>query len=107
MFAYSPRENTKSYKMKDNVPAELKQERLAEIIEHQTKISLNENKKLIGKTKSVLLESYSKKSSDNLLGRTDCNRSVIIPSENYEIGDKIDVKIEKVNSATLFGKPIK
>lgn len=107
MFAYSPRENTKSYKMKDNVPAELKQERLAEIIELQTKISLNENKKLIGKTKSVLLESYSKKSSDNLLGRTDCNRSVIIPSENYEIGDKIDVKIEKVNSATLFGKPIK
>ena len=107
MFAYSPRENTKSYKMKDNVPDELKQERLAEIIELQTKFSLNENKKLIGKTKSVLLESYSKKSSDNLLGRTDCNRSVIIPAENYEVGDKIDVKIEKVNSATLFGKPIK
>jgi len=103
MFAYSPRENTKAYKMDDDVPEEVKQRRLSEIIELQRNISLKQNKKLIGKTKEILLESLSKKSDDFMMGRTDCNKSVIIPRNGYNIGDKVLTKIERVNSATLFG----
>lgn len=103
MFAYSPRENTKAYKMADDVPEEVKQRRLSEIIELQRKISIKKNKKLIGITKEILLESVSKKSEDFLMGRTDCNKSVIIPKNGFNIGDKVVTKIERVNSATLFG----
>jgi len=106
MFSYSPRENTKAYKMKDDVSAEIKKKRLEEIIEIQRKISLEINKLSINKTKQILLETLSKKSPEFIMGRTDCNKSVIIPRKNHRIGDFTDVVIEKVNSATLFGKKI-
>jgi tRNA-2-methylthio-N6-dimethylallyladenosine synthase len=109
-FAYSPRENTKSFSYSDDVDPETKKRRLEEIIEQQRKISLDLNSKLIGKTKEVLLENVSKKSPDFLMGRTDCNKSTIIPKYNNilkkesEIGDVLNVKIIKANSATLFGE---
>lgn len=103
MFVYSPRENTKAFKMADDVPEEIKQRRLSEIIELQRNVSIRQNKKLIGTTKEILLESVSKKSDDFLMGRTDCNKSVIIPGNGLRIGDKVSTKIERVNSATLFG----
>lgn len=106
MFAYSPRENTKAYKMKDNIQADIKKKRLEEIIEIQRKISLELNKLTISKTKQILLETLSKKSPEFIMGRTDCNKSVIIPGKNHKIGDLVNVVIEKVNSATLFGKTI-
>ncbi len=105
-FIYSPREGTKAFKLKDDVPLELKKKRLSEIINLQRKISLNIHKKLIGKKKQILIESYSKRSKDFLMGRTDCNKTVIIPKGNYNIGDFVNVKIKKVNSATLFGTVI-
>lgn len=104
MFAYSPRENTKAYKYLDDIPYETKQKRLEEIIELQRKISLKINKELIGKEKEILIEATSKKSSDFLMGRTDCNKSTIIPKANHKIGDLVNVKINKANSATLFGE---
>jgi tRNA-2-methylthio-N6-dimethylallyladenosine synthase len=103
-FAYSPRENTKSFKMIDDVPQDVKMRRLDEIIQLQRKLSLKTNKKLVGMTKEILLESESKKSGEFLMGRTDCNKSVIVPRRNYLIGDKIKVKIIKSNSATLFAE---
>jgi tRNA-2-methylthio-N6-dimethylallyladenosine synthase len=103
MFAYSPREHTKAFEMKNNVPDEIKKRRLSEIIEIQSLISTNLNKNLVGKTKEVLLESVSKKSDDFLMGRTDCNKSVIIPKGSFKIGDLVNVKIKRTNSATLFG----
>lgn len=106
MFAYSPRENTKAYRMNDDVPAITKKKRLEEIIEIQRKISLEINKLTINKTKKILLEVLSKKSPEFIMGRTDCNKSVIIPKNNHNFGDLIDVIIEKVNSATLFGREI-
>jgi tRNA-2-methylthio-N6-dimethylallyladenosine synthase len=106
MFAYSPRENTKAYKYLDDIPYEIKQRRLEEIIELQRKISLKINKELIGKEKEILLETTSKKSPDYLMGRTDCNKSTIIPKENRKIGDFVKVKINKANSATLFGESV-
>jgi tRNA-2-methylthio-N6-dimethylallyladenosine synthase len=106
MFAYSPRENTKAYKMRDDVPAKIKKKRLEEIIEIQRKISLEINKLTINKTKQILIETLSKKSPEFIMGRTDCNKSVIIPKNNHKIGDFTNVIIEKVNAATLFGKAI-
>ena len=72
----------------------------------QRNISLEVHNKMLGKTLNVLFESRSKRSDKQLMGRTDCNKSVIIEKGKYEIGDFLDVKIEKVNSATLFGKVI-
>ncbi len=105
-FIYSPREGTKAFKFIDDVPIEVKKKRLEEIINLQRKISLNIHKRLIGKEKEILIESYSKKSKDFFMGRTDCNKTVIIPKGNYNIGDFVFVKIERVNSATLFGTGI-
>lgn len=106
LFAYSPRENTKAFKMVDDVPSDIKSRRLDEIVSLQRKLSLKKNSELINKTKEILLESESKKSKEFLMGRTDCNKSVIIKKANYKIGEFVNVKIEKVNSATLFGKTV-
>jgi len=112
MFAYSPREKTKSYSMIDDVNMEIKKRRLEEIIELQRKISIEVNSKLIGKTKEILLESASKKSADFMMGRTDCYKSTIVPKfdnileKEYKIGDIVNAKIIKANSATLFGEII-
>ena len=118
-FAYSPRENTKAYYMVNDIDDETKKRRLDEIITLQRKISVEINERLLGKTMKVLIESLSRKSDEYFMGRTDCNKSVIIPKEfsyvnksgdliqkkNFAIGDLLDVKINKVNSATLFGEP--
>jgi tRNA-2-methylthio-N6-dimethylallyladenosine synthase len=112
MFAYSLRENTKSFSYPDDVKAEIKKRRLEEIIDLQRKISIKVNSSLIGKTMEVLIESVSKKSPDFLMGRTDCNKSTIvskIPQKNckeLKIGEFVNLKIFKANSATLFGEVI-
>jgi tRNA-2-methylthio-N6-dimethylallyladenosine synthase len=103
-FAYSPRENTKSYRMPDDVPYEVKTQRLDEIIQIQRKVSAKIYKNMVGKSKDILIESVSKKSNDYLMGRTDCNKSVILPREKNKIGDIVNVKIVKSNSATLFAE---
>jgi tRNA-2-methylthio-N6-dimethylallyladenosine synthase len=103
-FAYSPRENTKSYRMTDDVPMEVKTRRLDEIIHVQRKVSARIYKNMVGRTEKVLIESNSKKSDDYLMGRTDCNKSVILPKRNNKIGDLVNVKIVKSNSATLFAE---
>jgi tRNA-2-methylthio-N6-dimethylallyladenosine synthase len=107
MFAYSPRENTKAYKYLDDIPYEIKQRRLEEIVEHQRKISYRLNKCLVNTEKEILIETISKKSPDYIMGRTDCNKSVIIPKNSFKIGDFVKVKINKANSATLFGEAVK
>jgi len=110
MFAYSPRENTKSYEMEDNIPDEVKLRRLGEVIELQRKISLEVNKRMIGKTEEILIESLSKKSGEELMGRTGCNKSTIVPRYNndknreYKTGEFVKARIIKSNSATLFGE---
>lgn len=118
-FLYSPRENTKAYTMPVDIPDEVRRRRMEEIITLQREISYDINRKMIGKTKRVLVESLSRKSDDYLMGRTDCNKSVILPAnsnlqenklqENQNapaIGDMIDILITNANSATLFGDPV-
>ncbi|MFA3784033.1 tRNA (N6-isopentenyl adenosine(37)-C2)-methylthiotransferase MiaB [Melioribacteraceae bacterium 4301-Me] len=105
MFKYSPRQGTKAYNMKDDVPDEVKTKRLNEIIDLQHKISYEINQKMIGTTEIILVEGLSKKSDAFLSGRTDTNKVTIFPKvENVKPGDYVKVKINRATSATLFGE---
>ena len=105
MFKYSPREGTKAYNMKDDVPEEVKTKRLNEIIDLQHSISFEINQAQIGTEEIILIEGFSKKSDQFLSGRTDTNKIVIIPrSEEIKSGDYVKVKINRATSATLFGE---
>jgi tRNA-2-methylthio-N6-dimethylallyladenosine synthase len=106
MFKYSAREKTKACQMGDDVDDETKTKRLMEIIELQRQISFELNSKMVGNTYEILIESLSKKSDEMLSGRTDGNKSVIIPKNGTSIGEKVTVKIKKANSATLFGEVV-
>ena len=105
MFKYSKRPNTLAQrKYEDDVDEKVKSRRLTEIINLQQKHSLHNNKKNIGKIKEVLVEGYSKKSNEQLFGRTTQNTVVVFPKENIKIGDFVKIKINSCTSATLIGK---
>ena len=113
MFRYSPREGTKAFAEKDDVSEAEKIRRLNEIIELQNRISLEENEKDIGCVFEILVESPSKKNRNEWLGRTQTAKLVIFDNSGldsdsriYKAGDKINVKITKVTSATLFGHQV-
>lgn len=112
MFKYSPRENTPAYKMGDDVPDEVKTRRLQEIIDLQNRISFEINQHHLGQVFEVLVGGESKKSKEELTGRTDTNKMVVFPGRlNHSdgrkgpisIGDYVHVRIHRANSATLFG----
>lgn len=108
MFKYSERPNTKAARhMKDDVPEDVKTERLNEIIALQNKLSELSNKKDVGKTLEVLVEGLSKRSNDFLFGRTSQNKVVVFPKQEYGIGDYVKVKITDCTSATLIGESVK
>lgn len=105
MFKYSQREGTYAAKnFQDDIQEEEKILRLNKMIELQNKISKNNNEKKIGKTFEVLVEGYSKRSKEQMFGRTEENNVVIFPAKNLKIGDFVNVKILKVSSATLIGE---
>jgi len=106
MYKYSVRPNTPASRMEDDVPKELKQIRLAEIIETQLAHSLVHMKKKLGKTFEVLIEGDSKKSDQHFYGRTTHNSAVIFEKGNHKLGDYVMVKIDDCTSATLKGKVI-
>lgn len=106
MFKYSPREKTKAWKMEDDVDEETKTRRLVEIVELQRDISEEKNRETVGKEYEVIIEGVSKKSDKMLFGRTDGNKTVIIPLNDAKPGDKLIVKINRANSATLFGEAV-
>ena len=104
MFKYSPREGTKAFRMEDDVPEDVKSKRLQEIIDIQHQISLEKNQDMIGKDEIILVEGFSKKSNNFISGRTDTNKTVIVPiNDKIKISDYIRVKINKATSGTLFG----
>lgn len=108
MYKYSERPGTlAAKKMVDDVSEEDKSRRLSEIIAVQNRISLENNQALIGQIVNVLADGISKKSENDLTGRNDQNMKVIFPKENYQIGDFVKVKIEKVTTISLIGVAIK
>ncbi len=108
MYAYSERPGTlAAKKYADDISAEVKSRRLAEIIALQNKLSTENNKKEIGKTYKVLIEGFSKKSENDFKGRNDQNKTVIFPvNGNYKKGDYVNVLIEKTTTTSLIGKVI-
>lgn len=107
MFYYSERPNTPAEKrFEDDIPLETKKRRLQEIIALQQEHSLNRNKKDIGKTFKVLVEGYSKRSKEHLMGRNSANKVVIFPKENYKKGDYAHIKVNDCTAATLFGESV-
>jgi tRNA-2-methylthio-N6-dimethylallyladenosine synthase len=104
-FAYSERPDTLAARtMTDDVPAEVKQRRLAQVIDLQRQITGEIHAAQVGRRERILLETVSRRSPDELLGRTDSFRSVIVPAgPAAALGALVDVKIERANPATLFG----
>jgi len=106
MYSYSERPGTPAAKkLADDIPEEVKQRRLEEIIALQQINSLYRAQKRLGKTEKVLIEGLSKKSKTDFCGRSDHNHMVIFPvSAGYQPGDYVNVLIEKTTTATLIGK---
>ncbi len=107
MFAYSERPGTlASKKYPDDIPYEVKTERLNEIIALQGRMSLKSNEKEVGKVLKVLVEGPSKKNPDELCGRASSNKMCVFPSRGEKAGDYCEVEVVSVTSATLLCKRI-
>ncbi|MBO5838961.1 MAG: tRNA (N6-isopentenyl adenosine(37)-C2)-methylthiotransferase MiaB [Bacteroidales bacterium] len=105
MFNYSQRSNTlAAKKYPDDIPYEEKTRRLEEIIELQRELSLQSNRKDVGKEFEVLVEGQSKRNDKQLFGRTSQNKVVIFDCKDFKPGDYVKVKIVDCTSATLFGE---
>lgn len=104
MFKYSERPGTFAAKnLPDDVSEEIKSRRLEEIMAVQHDCSLKSNTEDVGKTFEVLIEGFSKRSREQLFGRTSENKVVIFDKDNHRIGQLVKVKINDNTSATLFG----
>jgi tRNA-2-methylthio-N6-dimethylallyladenosine synthase len=104
MFKYSERPNTKAARhFKDDVPEDVKIKRLTEIIDLQSELSLASHRKDLNSIVEVLVEDTSKRSDDDLCGRTPQNKMVVFPKGNHKIGDLVKVKITECSQATLKG----
>lgn len=105
MFKYSERPGTYASKhLEDNISEEIKIQRLNEIIELQNQLSAESNQRCIGKEFEVLVEGVSKRSQEQLFGRTEQNKVVVFDRGNHRIGDFVQVKITDASSATLKGE---
>ena len=104
MFKYSERKGTYASKnLPDDVPEEVKLRRLQEMIDLQMELSLESNKRDIGKEYEVLVEGYSKRSREQLSGRTSQNKVVLFDNQGQKVGDLVRVRIKDASAITLFG----
>ncbi|MBR6489173.1 MAG: tRNA (N6-isopentenyl adenosine(37)-C2)-methylthiotransferase MiaB [Muribaculaceae bacterium] len=105
MFKYSERPGTVAAKrLPDNVPEEVKIDRLNRMIALQNELSLCSNRADVGKTFEVLVEGYSKRSKDDMFGRTQQNKVIVFPAGDTKIGDRVMCTVERATSATLIGR---
>ena len=107
MFKYSERPGTFAQRnLGDDIPEDVKTRRLTEIIDLQNKLSEESNKRDVGKEFEILVECTSKRSEEQLSGRTSQNKMVVFDRGNHKIGDYVKVRITGCSSATLFGEEI-
>lgn len=107
MFKYSERPGTyAAKKLDDDVPEEVKNRRLQEIINLQLELSRESNERDMGKVFEVLVEGFSKRSREQLFGRNDQNKVVIFNKQQHRIGDFVKVRVTGFTSATLFGEAV-
>jgi tRNA-2-methylthio-N6-dimethylallyladenosine synthase len=108
LYFYSERPGTlAARRFEDDVPLEIKKRRLQELVDLYRQHSLRTMQKEVGKTFKVLVEGFSKKSDEQLQGRTDQNKVVIFAKENFVKGDYVMVNITHCTAGTLFGEAIK
>jgi len=107
MFAYSERPGTlAARKLEDDIPEEVKNRRLTEIINLQQKMALERTQRFIGQVVEVLVEKESKRSDAHWSGRNSQNTVVVFPKGDYKPGDFVNVLITECTSATLIGNPV-
>ena len=107
MFKYSERPGTyASRHLVDDVPEEVKVERLNRMIALQNELSLESNERDVGKSFEVLIEGYSKRSRDDFFGRTQQNKVIVFPKGHNQIGKLVTVRVERVTSATMIGSEV-
>ena len=105
MFKYSERPGTYAQKhLPDNIAEEEKVRRLNEIIALQNELSLASNRREIGKTVEVLVEGFSKRSHDDMFGRTSQYKTVVFPRAGRHIGELVQVRVLAASAATLRGE---
>lgn len=103
MFKYSERPGTlASRTMPDNIDEEVKIERLNRMIALQNELSAQSNRNDVGKTFEVLVEGVSKRSKEQMVGRTQQNKTCVFPRGDFKVGDKVNVKVVDSSSATLI-----
>jgi tRNA-2-methylthio-N6-dimethylallyladenosine synthase len=108
MFKYSERPGTFASKhLEDNVPEDVKIRRLNEIIALQNRLSAEANQRCVGKVYEVLVEGVSKRSREQLFGRTEQNRVVVFDRGSHHVGDFVKVLVTEASSATLKGEEVK
>lgn len=107
MFKYSERPGTYASKhLPDDVPEEVKIRRLNELIHLQTEMSAQANRRDEGREFEVLVEGFSKRSHDQLFGRTEQNKVVVFDKGRHHIGERLTVKVTGSTSATLLGEAL-
>ncbi len=106
MFKYSSRPGTKASQYSDQIPENIKQRRLEELIQLQKEVTKKVNRNLIGKELQVIVEKESKKSDKQWAGRTDGNTWVIFDKMNFKIKDLVVLRVDDAQGITLFGTPI-
>lgn len=103
MFKYSERPGTlASRTMPDNVPEDVKIDRLNRMIALQNELSAASNLRDVGKVMEVLVEGVSKRSREQWMGRTQQNKAAVFPRGNYKVGDLVKVRVTGSSSATLL-----
>ena len=105
MFRYSVREGTKAAALEDDVPEEEKLKRLYELIQLQKEISRKRNQRFLSKTVEVLVDEKSRRDRNKWKGKARTNQTVIVDSPEDILGKIVTVKINEVDSFTLFGRP--
>ena len=107
MFKYSERPGTFAQRnLGDDIPEDVKTARLTEIINLQNRLSAESNRRDVGKEFEVLVEGTSKRSEEQLFGRTSQNKVVVFDRGNHKVGDYVRCRIVDCSSATLFGEEI-
>lgn len=105
MFKYSERPGTLAARtMPDNIPEEVKIDRLNRMIALQNELSRESNARDIGKTFDVLVEGVSKRSKEQFVGRNQQNKTLVFPRGDYRVGDTVRVRVVDSSSATLIGE---
>ncbi len=105
-YRYNPREGTRAFELGDDVPDEVKKKRLGEVIELQRNITRERRSRRVGDTVDVLVESVSKKSPKELLGRTESDLMVVFPGSIERVGSFCRVELLRLQGATFRGREV-